>query len=617
MADAIRPTVDSDAPGVLASLPRRRFLDVSSGGAAPSQMRFLNFKFSRLLAFARLFTWFGLVVQFYLAAVLDVLRGKDSTIRRARRLRQAFENRGGSFVKLGIHLSMRVDFMPWEYSVELSRMVDRMAPFPVEEAIKIIERSTGMPLPATFARFDPTPIASASVACLYQAVFHNREEVTVKVRRPGIGEEFMADLKAFDWLLGLAEFLTIFRPGLTGGMRGEFRDYLLEELDFVQAARRQDSFRRAAAESRKDFFSAPKVYLALSGEEVVVEEFASGMWLWELLAAVDQGNQAVLDQARQMNIDPETIAKRLLWVNYWSREENLFFHADPHPNNVILGRDSRLYFINFTATGALSRSQRQAMQQNMDYLRQRDPLNMARSTLTLMEPLPSVDLMQLTTELESYNWQLVYALEADPGSLSWQERTSAAQWIGMIRLARKYRMVIDSQVLRLLRATLLVESTAVRLHHAIDFEQQYRKFEAYRAEQARRRITNSIVDGLDGQANDKLIIRLDRMGQVLAGLFFRTRRMLALPSVNFNALMDKWSFAVNVLVRYFLEMLVLTGVSALLVIMGILAGGRSDLLNPIYILTTAITNPVYTILLVVLIFVNGRTVLFRLDDKDS
>jgi len=62
-------------------------------------------------------------------------------------------------------------------------------------------------------------------------------------------------------------------------MRGEFRNLLLEELDFVQEARRQDAFRRLAAQSRKKFFSAPRIHLDLSGEEVVVNEFASGMWL--------------------------------------------------------------------------------------------------------------------------------------------------------------------------------------------------------------------------------------------------------------------------------------------------------------------------------------------------
>src|SRR5438105_1594689 len=80
----------------------------------------------------------------------------------------------------------------------------------------------GLPLPAVFARFDPQPIASTSVACTYQAVLHNGEEVIVRARRPGIGPAFMAGVQAFDWILTLAELLTIFRPGLTKGLRGEF-----------------------------------------------------------------------------------------------------------------------------------------------------------------------------------------------------------------------------------------------------------------------------------------------------------------------------------------------------------------------------------------------------------
>src|SRR5258708_13866532 len=188
MADASTPAPGprADAPGVMASLPRRQFLEVSAAMAAPAQMRFLNFKFSRLQAFRRLFTWLALALQFYLAAASDRLRRQDSPVRRAQRLRRAFEKRGGAFVKLGLHLSMRVDFMPWEYSVELSRMQDSMPAFPVEQAIAIVERSTGRPLSALFERFDPQPIASTSVACTYAAVFHNQEHVIVKVRRPGI-----------------------------------------------------------------------------------------------------------------------------------------------------------------------------------------------------------------------------------------------------------------------------------------------------------------------------------------------------------------------------------------------------------------------------------------------
>lgn len=613
MSDFATSTAENERPGVLADIPRRKFVKVSTSESLP-QMRFVSFTVSHLHSLRHLFTWFRLLLYFFINTAFDVLLGRDTPARRALRLRRAFEGNGGSFIKLGIHLSMRVDFIPWVYSNELSRMIDRMEPFPVAEAIATIERSTGKPLAATFARFDPDPIVSYSVACVYQAILHDGEKVIVKVRRPGIGARFMAELEAFDWLLSIAEFLTIFRPGFTQTMRAEFRSMLLEELDFVQEARRQDAFRRAAAESRTKFFSAPRIHLNLSGEEVVVNEFASGMWMWELLAALEQGNETVLAHARAMNIDPQKVAQRLLWVNYWAREENLFFHADPNPDNIIIGRNSTLYLINFASTGTLNRTKRQALRQNLHYASQRDPQNMARSTLILMEPLPPIDLIELTQELETYNWQLLYALEAAPNSLPWQERTSLTQWAGMIDLARKHGITLDIQVLRFLRSTLLYEAMAVRLDQNINFVQEYKEFEQFKAEQARRRVTDSVINQLNGEGSEQLIIRMDRIADMVEGLFFRTIHMFSLPSVNFSALMSKWSFAAYIFVRFFGQALALTLVTVFVVILNLYSSASP--IDVYDIVQGVLMNPIYQIVILILLFINGRTVLFRMDDKE-
>ena len=615
MSDSVEfPADKSQRLGRLAELPRRQFLPVSTSSAL-SQMRFVAFSTSRTRALVRLLLWFKLLFYFYCTIAVDRLRGRDGAVRRAARLRRAFEREGGSFVKLGLHLSMRVDFMPWIYCNELSRMTDRVAPFPVEQAIAIIERSTGRPLAASFAQFDPQPILASSVANTYQAVLLSGEKVAVKVRRPGIGEQFMADLQAFDWLLSLAELLTIFRPGFTRGMRGDFRSLLLEELDFVQEARRQDAFRRAAKDSGKGFFSAPAIHLDFSGEQVVVSDFAGGMWLWELLSAVEQKNASVLAQAQAMNIDPLKVARRLLWVHNWSWEENLFFHADPNPQNIIVGRNSTLYFINFYQTGTLSTSKRQAMRQNLRYAAQRDPQNMARTSLILMEPLPPIDLLELVQELEGYNWQLIYALEAAPETLSLQERTSGIQWVGLLRLARKYGILLDIQVLRIVRATLLVEGVAARLHPSINFVDEYWKFDGYRAERARRRVTNTVLDQLDGKPDEQLIIRMDRIYQTVEGLLLRTRHMLSLPAVNFNVLMSKWAFAFYILVRFSGQALVVTLLAGLIMLGSSYLSGQ-PLPGLSQALAQVFTSPLYQLSILLLIYVSGRTVLFRMDDKE-
>ncbi len=615
MYDASSSVSDGQRSGILADLPRRRFLDVSLGDASLSQMRFIAFKVNHFQSFMGLLKWLQLLVYFSFNILIDILVRRDTPKRRAVSLRSAFEHNGGSFVKLGLHLSMRLDFMPWVYSSELSCMTDKRQPFPVAQAIETIERSTGKPLSAIFQRFDPEPIISTSVACTYQAILNSGEKVIVKVRRPGIGEQFMSDIEAFDWLLSIAEFLTIFRPGLTQGMRTEFRDLLLEELDFVQEARRQDAFRRAAAQSRKKFFSTPRIFLDLTTEEVVINEFASGIWLWELLAAVEHGDQNVLARAHEMNINPELVAKRLLWVNYWGWGENLFFHADPNPDSVIVGQDSTLYFIDFSSTGTLSRTKRQALRQNLDFAWERDPQNMARASLVLLEPLPPLDLIELIQELETHNWQLIYSMEASPHSVSWQERTSATQWAGMMQLVRKYGITVDIQVLRLIRSTLLLESMAARLHPEIDFVDEYQGFKNYRAEQARRRVTDSMLDQMDGKNNEQAIIRLDRIAHAVEGLLFRASHILSLPSVNFNALMSKWSFAVYNLFLFLGQMAIIT------LIFGILANARvyfdgQQLMSISQVLQKVVTSPLYQIIFFIMVFVHSRTVLFRLDDKE-
>lgn len=615
MYDASSSVSDGQRSGILADLPRRRFLDVSLGDASLSQMRFISFKTNHFRSFVGLLKWLQLFFNFIINIGVDILLRRDTPKRRALCLRRAFERNGGSFVKLGLHLSMRLDFMPWVYSSELSCMTDKREPFPVAQAIENVERATGKPLPATFQIFDPQPIISTSVACTYQAQMHDGKKVIVKVRRPGIGEQFMSDIEAFDWLLSIAEFLTIFRPGFTQGIRTEFRDLLLEELDFVQEARRQDAFRRAAVQSRKKFFSTPRIHLDLTTEEVVINEFASGIWLWELLAAVEHGNQDVLARAQEMNINPELVAKRLLWVNYWGWGENLFFHADPNPDSVIVGRDSTLYFIDFSSTGTLSRTKRQALRQNLDFAWERDPQNMARASLVLLEPLPPIDLIELIQELETYNWQLIYSLEASPHSVLWQERTSATQWAGMMQLVRKYGITVDIQVLRLIRSTLLLESMAARLHSEINFVDQYQSFKNYRAEQARRRVTDSMLDQMDGKGNEQTIIRMDRIMHAAEGLLFRASHMLALPSVNFNALMSKWSYAVYNLLLFLSQAAIFTLVIGILIALMIYVD-EQQVISVNQVLQKVIANPVYQIILFLMLFVHARTVLFRLDDKE-
>jgi predicted unusual protein kinase regulating ubiquinone biosynthesis (AarF/ABC1/UbiB family) len=411
------------------------------------------------------------------------------------------------------------------------------------------------------------------------------------------------------------EFFTVFRPGWTQSIRRELRDTLIEELDFVREARHQDGFRRAARKSGKNFFGAPRVHFALSGDDVIVQEFVSGMWLWELVAAVEQGNTHVLALAARLNIDPGKVARRLAWVSFWSWHEHLFFIADPHADKIILGEGGTLMFIDFSSTSGIDRSKRRALQQNMYFAWKRDPLNMARASLTLLEPLPPVDVIEVTKELEAHNWQLLYALEGTETLRPWYERTMARQWSGLIEVARRFDMTIDVHVLRIIKSTLMFESLAARLDGSIDFVRQYRRFARNRASRAAERATRRVGQRAGTVLDKTVYLRLEQLASTGEGLFYRLRHTLTLPRVNFNSMMSKWSYTFVTFAKMITQLLLLTAFAIYAaVIARYFAGGvRVPYATAV---GDVMSSRVFIALVIVLLFINLRAVLFRLDDRD-
>ena len=204
------------------------------------------------------------------------------------------------------------------------------------------------PLYDVFEAFDPEPIGSASLACVYQAQLYTGEHVAVKVRRPGIGPLIAADLRAVDWLLAIAETLTIIAPGVIRRFREDFQTILFNEMNFRTEARYTDLFRRRA-KKRKKGVTAPRVFFEFCSEEVMVSEFVSGVWMYELMAAVDRDDQEFLARVRKIGIDPKTLASKIVMIINREIQEELFFHADPHPANLIVMPNNEVCFIRLYA----------------------------------------------------------------------------------------------------------------------------------------------------------------------------------------------------------------------------------------------------------------------------
>lgn len=534
--------------GVRAPLPRRAPFATRPATGGPSHRERVVFKASLTATFRRLALWLFAGWLYLAGTLFDVLRRRNTAERRAVRLRRALERIGGTFLKVGQQLSIRADLLPMVYCMELSKLLDQVPPFSSDQAVAVIERALGRPLDEVFETFDPEPIGSASIACVYQAVVKGGDRVAVKVRRPGIAETFAADWRALSWIVNLAELLTVVRPGQLGPTLRDLETMFLDELDFRKEARYTDLFHRRAESSRLSFMSAPAVYFELSTGEVLVTEFVSGIWLWELLGAVESRDEEALALIRGLDIEPETVARHLFTISLFGLFENLIFHADPHPANVVIRPGSEIVLIDFGSCGSYTERQVHVLRQLHYYLAQEDVGGMVQCTLALIEPLPPVDVDALTRYVEGIFAESLFALRS--GGSEWWERTTAGIWIGFMKVARQFHIPVHLDTLLMIRATLQYDTIALRLDPEIDVYGEYQKYRREMAGAARRRfrkrLRRFIAEGLD----DGVFLRLEELLDLGGRLTYSIQRYVDSPVYRFSALAGKAVFAASSLLRW-------------------------------------------------------------------
>jgi len=611
----------SDEPDayVLRALPRRRKLMQSSGPdfEHPPQMAIVSFKVSTLRVVARLVKFLLAAAYFVFWWLLSVLRGKDSENTRAVHLRNAFQWVGGTFIKLGQQLSLRADLLPYPYCRELATLLDQVKPFEIHSAKKAIKDSCGKNLDEVFSAFDPEPIGSASVACVFQARLKDGRQVAVKVRRPGIGEVFAADFRAMDWLACVLEFLTVFRPGFTAGIRKGIRATVMEELDFRREARYQELFRRRAKRRKRHFVNAPRVYPEYCSDKVIVMDLvAKGLKLSEVLAAVDQPTRhpEIVLMMRQLRIKPKLVAQRLLWTNYAGMITDLFFHGDPSPGNIFVQKKSRLMFIDFGACGAFSQSQKRALKQINYHQSKGDAEGMAAASLALLEPLPPIDVDAFADELEALYQLSLYAMESKHSK--WWERTTAVQWYYFLGTALAFKVPLPPVVLRMARATLLYDTVAARLDPNVVFYDEYRRFESYARKLAGKEIRKQIQQELANGIDDSHFTLVERVMRTGNRVVYQIERLLDLQPFKFVSDIAKGVYTALTIVR----MIGVAGASTIVVFIvswAIHAIQRKSLALDFGDLIGVITSWWYLGAIGLIALHTIRNIMFRLRDKDT
>lgn len=255
-----------------------------------------------------------------------------------KRLRLTLERLGPTFIKFGQVLSVRPDLIPKRYIKELEKLQDDVPAFPFSIVKETIKNELGKDIEDIFTKFDKKPIASASISQVHKATLKNGKQVAVKVQRPDVRKLMETDLEIMFYVTKLLEhhFSNIKRYNPVRIVE-EFSRWTEQELDFRKEAIHAKKFGRNFANSKT--VKIPKVYSEYVTSKILVLEFIEGIELHNV------------KKLKKNNIDVRKIVKEGFEAILTQVFRHGFFHADPHPGNILITKDNKIAFLDFGIVG--------------------------------------------------------------------------------------------------------------------------------------------------------------------------------------------------------------------------------------------------------------------------
>ena len=357
-------------------------------------------------------------------------------------LREALEEAGGVFVKLGQVLSTRPDLLPPEVIEELSKLQDAVSPAPYEEIARLFVESLGAPPEELFADFERVPLAAASIAQAHQASLPGGEQVVVKVQRPGIRPLVEQDLDILLMMARAAEARTNWGRRLQlVDLAERFAEVMREELDFrVEAGNLQAVCASLEPDSP---IRIPVVYPHLSNDRVLVIEWINGVNIKE---ANRRGSLPPSSRGELARLLFRSLARQIFFGSA--------FHADPHPGNVLVLPSNQLVLIDFGLVGRLNTPQQTAMREMLVALERRDPAAL-RDALLEIAALPS-GTMPGERDVEQLERALSQLLARRLGV---GMATGAALFSDLFRILLDFGLAMPGEIGGVFRAMVTLEGT--------------------------------------------------------------------------------------------------------------------------------------------------------------
>ncbi len=388
----------------------------------------------QLQVFGRIIKVLRSTLTFGLSLWWDRQRGRinQNQSRRAIQLRELLTNLGPAYIKIGQALSTRPDLVPPLYLEELTRLQDQLPPFPNAVAYQFIEEELGDRPEQIYAELSPQPIAAASLGQVYKGKLKTGETVAVKVQRPDLRDRITVDLyvlrKLAAWVQKTFKRL---RSDLVA-ILDEFGSRIFEEMDYIQEGHNAERF--AELYGRIPDVYVPKIYWQYTGRRVLTMEWIVGTKLTQVEELRLQG----VDARKVIEVGVQCSLRQLL--------EHGFFHADPHPGNLLATPDGKLAYLDFGMMSEIELYQRYGLIEAVVHMVNRDFDGLAHDYVKLGFLTPETDLTPIIPAFARVFGNALGASVAELNIKSITDQLSQLMYEYPFRVPAFYALIIRSLV---------------------------------------------------------------------------------------------------------------------------------------------------------------------------
>ena len=304
------------------------------------------------------------------------------------RMRKVLEELGPAYIKLGQMLSTRPDLVGVEIAEELQKLRDDTPVTPFDEIKEVIETELGDSMNKIYVDIDETPIGSASIGQVYKARLRETgEKVAIKVQKPNSRELIESDIKIMKFLAKrIDQFLTMTKPLNLPVVISEFERSILKEINFLEETMNLQNL--ANNFKKVSYIKIPEVHTAYCSEKVITMEYIDGVAVTDLL----KKDYPKIDKKKIANYGVKSYFKQVLIDG--------FFHADPHPGNLIVTKDGKLCYIDLGMMGILSENFKETLAELILLLIGRNSNNIIKQLIYMDIITPAQNTDKLKTDLD-------------------------------------------------------------------------------------------------------------------------------------------------------------------------------------------------------------------------